>query len=150
MSDYDTDFVAWSEQQAALLRRMAAGERINSNELDWANIAEEIESLARSDKREIRSRLSVICEHLLKWQFRPSQRSGSWRGSIIEARSEIADLIEESPSLASYPDMVLHGPRGAYARGPAKAAAETGLENLPGSCPWTVEQVLDLDFWPDA
>jgi hypothetical protein len=139
---YDSDAAAWSEQQADALRRRAA------NEIDWDNVAEEIESLSRSDKREIRSRLAVICEHLLKWQFQPDARSGSWRGSIREARDKIADLIEESPSLADYPAAHLAGLRGAYARGRAKAADETGIADLPETCPWTVDQVLDHGFWP--
>ena len=65
---YDSDFVLWSERQAALLRRMGNRERVN-DQVDWGNLAEEIESLSRNDRREIRSRLRVICEHLLKWQF---------------------------------------------------------------------------------
>jgi len=143
MSDlYETDSAAWAEQQAEALRRRAA------NEIDWDNVAEEIESLSRSDKREIRSRLAVICEHLLKWQYQPDTRSGSWRSSIREGRDKIADLIEESPSLADYPAAHLAGPRGAYARGRAKAADETGIAGLPETCPWTIEQVLDHGFWP--
>ena len=139
---YDSDAAAWSEQQADALRRRAA------NEIDWDNVAEEIESLSRSDKREIRSRLAVICEHLLKWQFQPDARSGSWRASIREARDKIADLIEESPSLAHYPAAHLAGPHGAYARGRAKAGDETGITELPDVCPWTIEQMLDHGFWP--
>jgi hypothetical protein len=140
---YDTDIAAWSEQQAGALRRRAA------NELDWDNVAEEIESLSRSDKRAIRSRLAMICEHLLKWHFQPDARSGSWRGSVRAGRDKIADLIEESPSLADYPAAHLAGPRGAYARGRCKAADETELVGLPETCPWTIEQVLDHAFWPE-
>jgi hypothetical protein len=139
---YETDSAAWAEQQADALRRRAA------NEIDWDNVAEEIESLSRSDKREIRSRLAVICEYLLKWQFQADARSGSWRSSIREGRDKIADLIEESPSLAGYPALHFGGPRGAYARGRAKAAEETGIADLPEASPWTIEQVLDPAFWP--
>jgi hypothetical protein len=141
---YDTDIAAWSEAQADALRRRAA------NEIDWDHVAEEIESLSRSDKREIRSRLAVICEHLLKWTCQPERRSGSWRGSVWEARNQIADLIDESPSLAPYPATRLGGPRGAYARGREQAEAETGIADLPAICPWTIEQLLDPGFWPDA
>ena len=140
---YDNDIALWAGQQADALRRRAA------NEIDWDNVAEEIESLGRSDKREISNRLAVICEHLLKWQFQPEMRSGSWRGSVVEARNRIADLIEESPSLADYPANRLTQPRGgAYARGREKAMAETDITVLPEICPWTVEQVLDSEFWP--
>ena len=143
MSDlYDTDVALWSERQAAELRRRAGG---NDTAIDWLNVAEEIEAMGRSDKREISKRLSVICQHLLKWRFQPDGQSGSWRGSIVEAREEIADLIEESPSLEPYPATRLVW---AYARGRRKAEAETGLSDLPASCPWPIEAVLDHEFWP--
>jgi hypothetical protein len=140
MSDlYDTDIAAWSEVQADALRRRA------TNEIDWDNVAEEIESLARSDRREIRNRLAVICEHLLKWEYQPTGRSRSWRGSVREARRQIADLIEESPSLQPYPATRLAW---AYGHGREKAEDDAGLLDLPPDCPWTVEQLLDPAFWP--
>jgi hypothetical protein len=138
---YDTDFALWSERQAALLRRIGNHERVN-DQVDWGNVAEE--------RREIRSRLRVICEHLLKWQFQAAMRSNSWSSSIRKARDEIADLIEESPSLADYPAAQLGGPKGAYVRGRRDAAAETGSTHLPETCPWTIEEVLDHGFWPEA
>jgi Domain of unknown function DUF29 len=136
---YDTDVAAWAEQQADALRRRAA------NEIDWENVAEEIESLARSDRREIRNRLAVICEHLLKWAYQPEHRSGSWRGSVVEARDQIARLVQESPSLRGYPAEVLSE---AYPPGRRKAEAETGLTGLPESSPWSIGEVLDHAFWP--
>jgi hypothetical protein len=140
MSDlYDADIAAWAEQQADALRRRAA------NEIDWENVAEEIESLARSDRREIRNRLAVICEHLLKWAYQPEHRSGSWRGSIVEARDQIARLVQESPSLQDSPAAVLAE---AYPAGRRKAEAETGLVGLPESCPWTIDRVLEHAIWP--
>ena len=74
---YDTDITLWSEQQARLLRRHAAGKPVNNDDLDWQNIAEEIESLAKSDRREIRNRLAVICTHLLKWHVQPEGRAAA-------------------------------------------------------------------------
>jgi hypothetical protein len=137
---YDTDIAQWAEQQAELLRRRA------SNELDWLALAEEIEDVARRERDQIESRLSVLCEHLLKWQFQSERRSGSWRGSIVEARDRIARVVRNSPSLHSYPALVLAE---AYAAGRRKAEAETELTDLPTECPWTIEQVRDHDFWPD-
>jgi Domain of unknown function DUF29 len=103
--------------------------------------------LSDTDFREIRSRLEVLCQHLLKWRFQPEQRSGSWRGSIMEARNRIADVLEDSPTLQRYPEERLAG---AYSRAREGALAETGLAALPATCPWAAEQVLDHDFWPDA
>lgn len=143
---YEDDVVAWAEHQADLLRRLARGEQVN-DQPDWPNIAEEIEDVAASQRREVRNRLAVLCEHLLKWAYQPDLRSGSWRGSIVEARERIADVIEESPSLGGYPGERLAR---SYATGVAKAAAETGLSDLPAVCPWTVAQVLEREFWPDA
>jgi len=142
---YVHDVAAWAERQADLLRRLARGEQIN-DEPDWPNIAEEIQDVAASQRREIRNRLAVLCEHLLKWAYQPEHRSGSWRGSIVEARQRIADVIEESPSLGAYPGERLSR---SYEAGLAKAAAETGLGGLPATSPWTAEQVLDQTFWPE-
>ena len=93
----------------------------------------------------IRNRLAVICEHLLKWAYRPEHRSGSWRESVVEARDQIARLVRESPSLRDYPAAVVAE---AYPPGRRKAEAETGLGELPESCPWTIDEVLDHALWP--
>ena len=138
---YQADIHRWAETQAGLLRTRSA------NDLDWGNIADEIEDVAGRYEDQIESRLAVAITHLLKWQFQPEERSSSWRASVVEARYRIARLVRRMPSLASYPALVLAD---AYAEGRAIAEAQTGLANLPESCPWTVEQVLDLDFWPDA
>ena len=137
---YDADYAAWSEAQANALRRRAA------NEVDWDNIADEVESLGRSDRREIRSRLAILLVHLLKWRFQPQARSPSWRSSIRESRDKIADLIEESPSLADCPAAYLEV---AYARARTAAADETGVADLPDASPWSASQVCDPEFWPE-
>jgi Domain of unknown function DUF29 len=93
---YDRDFVLWTEAQAAALR--GAGE--SNLPLDWQNLAEEIESLGKSDRRELRSQIRRILRHLLKLKFSPAEepRAG-WRAAISEARNEIDGLLEDSPSL---------------------------------------------------
>ena len=90
MSDlYDTDFHEWAETQAALLRSRSA------NALDWDNLAEEIESLAKSDEREVASRLLLICQHLLKWEYQPGRRTINWRSAIRVNRRDLGKLLEQ-------------------------------------------------------
>jgi hypothetical protein len=142
---YETDFYRWTQTQAAALRQK-----------DWAaldieNIAEEIESLGRSDRRAITHQLERLLLHLLKWISQPQERArrgGSWRGSVRQARQAIADLIEESPSLHDLPAERLAR---AYARARVQAMEQTGLPlvTFPEVCPWAVTQVLDEEFWPE-
>lgn len=142
-SNYDTDFYEWTQHQAAAL---AAG---HFSELDLANLAEEIESLGRSDRRQLGSRLEVLLMHLLKWLYQPEIRETghSWESTIIEQRGRIEDLLADSPSLRrQVPDLVARH----YTRARRLAHGETrlSLETFPKTCPWTVEQILDDDFWP--
>lgn len=146
MSDYDTDFYTWTEQQAGLLRRRAAGEFVNEAELDWSNLAEEIESVGRSERHEVRNRLAVLLTHLLKWSYQPERRSGSWKGTIFEQRTQLGQLLEDSPSLRPFAVEAL--PK-AFVLARMKAELQTSLLSLPAECPWTVDQVLSPEFWPD-
>jgi hypothetical protein len=100
LSDYDTDVVSWSERQAGLLRRRAAGELINDVELDWPNIAEEIESVGRSERSALASHVGTVIEHLLKLEASPASapRAGC-KETVIRARASIDELLEESPGL---------------------------------------------------
>jgi hypothetical protein len=135
---YTTDAALWAEKQADPLRRRAG------NQIDCENVAEEIEDVAKRVRDQIESCLVVLCEHLLKWQFQPEQRSGSWRGSIVEARNRIARAVRNNPSLRSYPGQVLAE---AYADGRVQAEAEAVLM-MPPVCPWTIHQIREHDFWP--
>jgi Domain of unknown function DUF29 len=136
MSDlYDRDFYAWSNEQAALLRsgNLAAA--------DIAHIAEEIETLGRSEKRELVSRLIVLLLHRLKWEFQPDRRSRSWELSIANARDAITEHLGDNPSLkAKLSDALTTAYR--YAR--REAAIETGLalDSFPADCPWTFDQAM--------
>jgi hypothetical protein len=134
MSDlYDRDFYAWSNEQAALLR---AGDLSRA---DIANIAEEIETLGRSEKRELVSRLTVLLQHLLKWRFQPSLRGRSWELSIDNARDAILDHLADNPSLkAKLTEAMAAG----YRTARRQAAVETGIDltTFPVDCPWTFEQ----------
>jgi hypothetical protein len=95
---YDEDFVRWTEEQAAALRE-AAGSAINLP-LDWENLAEEIDSLGRSNRRELRSRIAVIIEHLIKLECSPAaEPRRSWTETVARERVMIEGLLEDSPSL---------------------------------------------------
>jgi len=139
---YDRDFYAWLNEQAGLLR---AG---RLSELDTQNVAEEIESMGRSEKRELVSRLKILLMHLLKWQFQPSHRGASWRNSINTGRDDFTDLLNDSPSLGSQLPVAMAT---AYRRARRDAADETQLGStvFPAVCPWTFDQIADSNFWPD-
>jgi hypothetical protein len=133
---YEDDYLAWCEQQAALLR---AG---RLDDLDLANIAEELETMGRSERGELENRLEVLLTHLLKRHHQPAKRSRSWDATINEQRSRLKRLMKRSPSLKRdlaatvaevYPDAL------------RQAAIETGLDPsvFPETVPWEVEQVLE-------
>jgi hypothetical protein len=146
MSDlYDEDFILWTEQQATLLRRRADGDLVNDAELDWRNLAEEIEAVGGNTRRELRNRLTRLLQHLLKWQYQPELRSRSWRATIRTQRQEIEDLLADNPSLrGKLPEFIT----AAYPRARAAALDETGLLELPEELPFAVEQALG-DALPD-
>jgi len=139
---YDEDFYAWTQEQARLLR---TGQ---FSQIDVENVAEELESMGRSDKRELDSRLEVLLMHLLKWQVQPNLRPPSWRGTIREQRRRIEKLCRESPSLRP---QVPHLIPDAYVEAREKAVEETGLAEaaFPTECPFTPEQILADDFLPE-
>ncbi|MFN9831460.1 MAG: DUF29 domain-containing protein, partial [Pseudanabaena sp.] len=93
---YDTDFYAWTLEQSRLLQ---SG---NLQDLDIENLVEEIESLGKQQRQELRNRLGVLIGHLLKWAYQPEKRSKSWRSTIREQRKEVLELLKENPSLKSY------------------------------------------------
>jgi len=141
-SKYDTDFYAWATEQATLLRQGRFAEA------DIANIAEEIDSMGRSEKRDLSSRLTVLLTHLLKWQLQPGHRGNSWRLTIRDQRSELADHLNDNPSLRP---SLAEAMVAAYHRAVGAAERETGLAEtvFPASCPWTPDQVLSDGFLPD-
>jgi hypothetical protein len=97
MSDYDTDILTWSERQAALLRRLAAGGLANDAELDWPNIAEEIDDVGRSELRSCRSLLRQALRHMLKAQAWPLSRDApTWRADAVDFRRQAKDAFTPS------------------------------------------------------
>ncbi len=88
---YQTDFYGWTQEQVTLLKAQ------EWDRLDTVNLIEEIESLGRKERQELRNRLGVLLGHLLKWQFQPDKRSNSWLGTIREQRVQIRLLLQDSP-----------------------------------------------------
>ena len=140
---YDDDFFAWTMEQARLLREGAV------SEIDTLNLAEEIESMGKNNRRELGSRLAVLLMHLLKWRYQPNRRSPSWATTVRDQRDEIEALLADSPSLRLVVQDTLSS---VYARARRKAISETGLRDsaFPAKCPFTAEQVLAEDFLPEG
>ena len=140
-NSYDNDVIAWANEQARLLR---AG---RFDALDIEHIADEIEDVGKSEKRELASRMAVLLAHMLKWQYQPGGRGNSWRRTIKEQRNRVGLCIDQTPSLKAelrlsfwWSDM--------WSDAVAKASEETGLGEFPESCPWTFDQIMNPEFWP--
>jgi hypothetical protein len=142
MSEYESDFYTWTQTQAAALRAKEWGA------LDLENLAEEIESLGRSERYAIESHLTNLLTHLLKWRYDPAtEPCRPWRLTIRHARREIAKRA--GGHLQDYPAQYLAV---AYRHTREDAADETGLPlaTFPEACLWTPAQVLAEEFWPEA
>ncbi|MBD2436498.1 DUF29 domain-containing protein [Nostoc sp. FACHB-110] len=139
---YETDFYAWTQEQVSLLKAQ------QWERLDTTNIIEEIETLGRKERQELRNRLGVLLGHLLKWQYQSQKRSSSWLSTIREQRIQIKLLLEDSPSLKSYFNEIFLT---AYQLGLALAIRETqlGEQVFPEECPYNPEQIMNSDFFPE-
>jgi hypothetical protein len=142
MARYNTDFYAWTREQA---ERLKTGQW---EHLDIENLVEEIESLGRQERQELVNRFGVLLGHLLKWQYQPNSRSRSWQATIRKQRRRILRLLEGSPSLQPFlPEALELG----YEDGIDLAIQETNLpeSTFPTTCPYTLNQALDAEFLPD-
>ncbi|WP_445629712.1 DUF29 domain-containing protein [Nostoc sp. DSM 114167] len=139
---YETDFYDWTQKQVSLLKTQ------QWEQLDTVNLIEEIETLGRRERQELRNRLGILLGHLLKWQFQPEKRSNSWLGTIREQRVQIKLLLQDSPSLKPYLDEVFFS---VYELGLALAIRETELgENVfLEICPYALDQTLNPKFLPN-
>ena len=138
---YEHDIHAWTRQTADLLRQG------RFQELDVAHLVEELETMGRRDRQELISRLKILLGHLLEWQYQPAHRSSSWRGSILEQRLRIRDLLDDSPSLRPF---LAEAAAAAYGDGARLACKETGLplEQFPASMPFPLGGLLEDDWLP--
>ncbi len=134
---YDQDFNLWIEETVSQLKSK------EFNEVDWENLIDEVESLAKQDKRELKSRLTTLFEHGLKRHFilLPDCYRG-WGITIHRTQGDIEDILEDSPSLRHY---LLEVWDKCY----QKAVKNMRMEyeaSFPDVCPFSVEQVLNGDF----
>ena len=138
---YEVDFVEWIDQATELLRQG------KFSELDIENLIEEVESLGRSEKNALKSNLSILLMHLLKWHYQADKRSSSWIRTIDEHRERIRLALESSPSLKNL-YMDVFDQRYAVARKQAARETRLDISTFPAECPYTAEQVLDDEFPP--
>ena len=147
---YETDFYAWTQEQARLL------DARQFDALDIPHLVEEITSLGKSEQRELYSRLSVLLTHLLKLHYAALERPEAlrrarrgWRATVTTQRLGVAKILRENPSLRPIIPAELAD---AYAVARVEAAAALEMEDtrMPETCPWRATQVLDANFWPEA
>ncbi|AFZ25980.1 protein of unknown function DUF29 [Cylindrospermum stagnale PCC 7417] len=136
---HNNDFYAWTQEQAHLLRTK------QFNQIDFHHLAEEIEDMGRSEKRELESRLELLLMHLLKWQFQPNLRSRSWQLTIKEQRLRLEKLLQENPSLSCFLADSLDK---TYQLATISAERETGLSSFPETCPYNLTEIFAPDFLP--
>jgi hypothetical protein len=138
----NSDYYAWALETAERLRDGRL------SEVDLIGVAQELEDMGKAQRHALASHLKVLIVHLLKWRYQPSFRGVSWRLSITNARDEIAEVLEDSPSLRpKLGELVARR----YPAARSRAALETGLseDSFPPSCPFSEHQILDASYWPD-
>jgi hypothetical protein len=142
---HNQDFYAWTQQQAQFLKSK------KFDLLDIQSLVEELETMGASEKRTLMSRLEVLLMHLLKWQYQPTLQSRSWLLTIEEQRERIADHLADNPSLKN-PESLQVALDKAYQYAVRGAEKETGLARsvFPKSCPYCLEQLMDMAFYPDG
>ena len=141
---YERDFAAWAEKTAYLL------EHQQFEQLDLPNLIEEVWDLSKRERDRLLSSLRLILHHLLKWQYQPMLQSTSWENTIYRERLNLQSYLEDSPSLKRYLEPETIGK--AYRLARMEAIKETRLDQklFPDDCPYSVEQILELEFWPKA
>jgi hypothetical protein len=144
---YGRDYYSWALEQSSALRER------RFDALDMDHLAEEVEGLAKSERRELGNRLMRVLVHLLECRFQAARRSRSWETTLISQRVQIAALLDDSPSLRSeLPESIER----AYGLALRLAGKEMGMTReqwerlFPARCPWSPKQILDEDFYPTA
>ncbi len=141
---YENDVYAWAQRQVELLRAE------DFEHVDWNNLIEEIDSVGIEQLHKVESHLIRLLQHLLKWQYQPSKRATgrSWQLTIVEQRGRLRRVLRKNPSLrARVPDIIAD----IYPDAVQLAVVETGLakQTFPTDCPYTLDQIMDDEFWPE-
>lgn len=138
---YENDFYGWTREQARLLRSRSL------QHIDFENLAEEIETLGRSEASALRSSLRLIAVHLLKMLYQPEKATNSWRGTVVRERINVERLLKDNPGLKPKLQAFF---REAYADARRIAAAETGLaiDRFPAEPVLGLEQARSDDYMP--
>ena len=139
---YETDIVAWANEQAALLRTGKL------DQIDIEHISDEVEDVGKSEQRELSHRMAVLLSHLLKWKYQLERRGASWQSTIRTQRIAIETRLQKTPGLkSSINDSSWWADP--WADAVYDFAKETGIDiELPDSCPWTFDQVMDQQWKP--
>ncbi|MGK7927092.1 MAG: DUF29 domain-containing protein [Spirulina sp.] len=139
---YDRDYYLWIRETVELLQQQ------KFNEIDFANLIEEMEDMGRSEKRAITSSLRILLMYLLKYQYQPEKRTNRWLFTIREHRKRIQDSLKTSPSLKRYYEEIFPE---SYQDGRELAADETGLAiaTFPETSPLTIEETLNTAYLPE-
>jgi hypothetical protein len=141
---YEKDFFAWTQEQLELLKKKAF------DKLDLSHLQEELQSMGAREKRELTNRLAILLMHLLKWKYQPNLKCNSWKYTIVEQRDQLKYHLKDNPSLGNieYLDTIF---KQAFKSAINNALKETGLSEsaFPEACEWTIEDVLNDEFFPD-
>jgi len=139
---YEYDFYAWAITNAKLLREGKL------EAIDIEHVAEELESMGKTQQRVLISRLTVLLAHLMKWQLQPELRSRSWKNTIKIQRIDLQELLQDNPSLRPQTGEALNR---AYRKAKLLAAGDTNMDEtgFPETCPYSFEQAMEEEFWPE-
>jgi hypothetical protein len=132
---YEKDYYAWANENAQAIRSGAFGQ------IDTEALADEVADMAREEKRSVRSRLEILINNLLKWDYQDRKRTRSWAATIDVQRSKVIELLEDSPSLAPFLSENLAA---MYRTAVKLCIRDTNLseDSFPHACPYTLDEIL--------
>jgi hypothetical protein len=140
---YEADFPLWAERQAALLRAK------RFDELDLENLIEEVEDLSREERDAVESYVETVLDHLLKLELSNAGRPRrGWLVTVDRQRAKLARKL--TTTLRNHLEAELPALYAGVQRPAARQLKQVGVsaQSPPATCPYTLEQVLDPDWFP--